>query len=269
LLWRTAPPDTLQGPAIAADMTARNVAKVFLIAQKGAYGEGLATVFQDAFDGDVTLRVFGSENERTALITEGGSAAAGEVLFISSTQSDLVAFLVAAGQNSGYTDKTLFLTDSAANKEVVDGAPRALYPRIRGTRPTPVSAADPVFNNFRGAYASEYKDDVTSFSFTAHSYDAAWLVFYGAASSWFANGEVTGVGIAQGLRKLSSGKAYDIAPLNWGGIQETLRGGDGVDVQGASGALDYDDETEETSAEIEVWVIGAAAEGGYEVQPAP
>jgi ABC-type branched-subunit amino acid transport system substrate-binding protein len=269
LLWRTAPPDTLQGPAIAADMTARGISNIFLIAQKGAYGEGLATVFQDAFEGDVTLRVFGSDNERTALITEGGSAAASEVLFISSTQADLVAFLSAADQNPGYAAKTFFLTDSAANKEVIDGGPAALYPRVRGTRPTPVSAADPVFNNFSGAYASEYKEDVTAFSFAAHTYDAAWLVFYGAASSSFASGQVTGVGIAKGLRKVSSGKAYDIAPLNWGGIQERLRGGDGVDVQGASGALNYDPVTEETSAEIQVWVIGAAAEGGYEVQAAP
>jgi ABC-type branched-subunit amino acid transport system substrate-binding protein len=269
LLWRTAPPDTLQGPAIAADMTQRGVSDIFLIAQKGAYGEGLATVFQDAFDGDVTLRVFGSENERAALITEGGSAAASEVLFISSAQTDLVAFLIAAGQNPGYADKTFFLTDSAANKEVIDGAPSALRARVRGTRPTPVSDADPVFNNFSGAYASEYKEDVTAFSFAAHTYDAAWLVFYGAASSSFASNQVTGVGIAKGLRKLSSGKAYDIAPLNWGGILETLRGGGVVDVRGASGALDYDPVTEETSADIQVWVIGAAAEGGYEVQPAP
>jgi branched-chain amino acid transport system substrate-binding protein len=270
LLWRTAPPDTLQGPVIAEDMTARAISNIFVIAQTGAYGEGLATVFQDAFAGDVTLRVFKSENERTALITEGASSAASEVLFISSTQADVIAFLSAAGQNPGYATKTFFLTDSAANKEIVDGSPPALYERIRGTRHTPVNSADPVFNNFRGAYASEYKnEDVTSFSFTAHMYDAAWLVFYGAAASQFESGEVTGLGIAQGLRRLSSGKEYAVQPLSWGGVQETLRGGAGVNLQGASGALDYDPVTEETSAPVEVWVIGAAAGGGYEVQAAP
>jgi hypothetical protein len=41
-----------------------------------------------------------------------------------------------------------------------------------------------------------------------------------------------------------------------------------VNLQGASGALDYDPVTEETSAPVEVWVIGAAAGGGYEVQAA-
>jgi branched-chain amino acid transport system substrate-binding protein len=269
LLWRTAPPDTLQGPVIASDMTARGIADIFLIAQKGAYGEGLATVFQQSFKGDVTLRVFGSENERTALVTEAAASTASEVLFISSIQTDVIAFLNAAGQNPGYAMKTFFLTDSAANKEVIDGSPSALYERIRGTRPTPVDSADPVFNNFRGSYASEYTDDVTEFSFTAHMYDAAWLLFYGSASSLFTQNEVTGPGIAQGLRKLSAGKAFDVQPLSWGGILESLRSGTSVNVRGASGELDFDPTTEETSAPIQVWAIAAAAGGEFEVRPAP
>jgi branched-chain amino acid transport system substrate-binding protein len=178
----------------------------------------------------------------------------------------VIAFLSAAHQNPRYESKTFFLSDAAANKEVIDGSPPALYERIRGTRPTPVDAEDPVFNNFSGAYASEYAgESVSEFSFAAHMYDAAWVVFYGSASSLFSSGEVTGAGIARGLRKVSSGKAYDVAPLSWGGILETLRSGASIDVQGASGALDYDPVTEETSAEIEVWVIGDDAT----VQPAP
>jgi len=269
LLWRTAPPDTLQGPVIAADLAARSISQVFLIAQKGAYGEGLATVFQQSFKGDVTLRVFGSENERTAMVTEAGASPATEVLFISSTQADVIAFLNAANQNPAYAMKTFFLTDSAANKEVIDGSPPALYPRIRGSRPTPVNSASPVFNNFSGSYASEYSEDVTAFSYTAHMYDATWLVFYGAASSLFSQKQVSGVGIARGLRRVSSGKAFDVQPLSWGGILETLRTGAGVNVRGASGELDYDPVTEETSAPIQVWVIGANATGGFEVQAAP
>jgi branched-chain amino acid transport system substrate-binding protein len=269
LLWRTAPPDTLQGPVIAEDMKARGVASTFVIAQKGAYGEGLATVFQASFK-TATLRVFGSDNERTAQITEGGDAPDTEVLFISSTQADVIAFLSAAGQNPGYAGKTFFLTDAAANKEVIDGSPPALYPRIRGTRPKPVDPADPVFNNFRGGYASEYKnEDVTAFSFAAHMYDATWLLLYGAASSQFSEDSVTGLGIARGLRKLSSGKAYNIQPLNWGGIQEKLRSGSTVDVHGASGELDYDPVTEETSAPIQVWTIAPDGTGANVVTPAP
>jgi branched-chain amino acid transport system substrate-binding protein len=131
-----------------------------------------------------------------------------------------------------------------------------------------VNPADAVFANFSGSYASEYSEDVTAFSFTAHMYDATWLVLYGAASSLFSRGEVTGLGIAQGLRKVSSGKAFDVQPLSWGGILETLRTGAGVNVRGASGELDYDPATEETSAPIQVWTIGASADGGFEVIPA-
>jgi ABC-type branched-subunit amino acid transport system substrate-binding protein len=267
LLWRTAPPDTLQGPVIAADMSSRGVTDVFLIAQEGAYGEGLSTVFQESFSGSVVVRLFSTENERTARITEAATATASEILFISSTQADVIAFLNAANQNPGYASKTFFLTDSAANKEVIDESPSALFARIRGTRPTPVNAADPVFNNFRGGYASEYGEDVTAFSFTAHMYDAAWLVFAGSAWSTFREGGVTGRGIAKGLRKISSGKAFDIQPLSWGGIAQSFRSGSGIDVRGASGDLNYDPVTEETTAAIQVWVIGTGSGGEFEIQP--
>lgn len=269
LLWRTAPPDTLQGPAIAADLTARGVSEVFLIAQEGAYGEGLATAFQRSFQGEVTLRVFGSKSERAALVTEAASSSASEVLFISPTQADVIAFLQAAEQNPGYDDKTFFLTDSAANDDVIDGSPKALYDRIRGSRPTPVDEASPVFDDFSASYSSEYSDDVTEHSFTAHMYDATWLVFYGSAASLFDQNEVTGLGIAQGLRRLSFGKAFDVQPPSWRGILEVLRSGKGVNVRGASGELDYDPVSEETSAPIQVWTIGPTEDGGYEVSVAP
>ncbi len=93
----------------------------------------------------------------------------------------MIAFLKAASQNPGYESKHFFLTDSAANKEVVDQVPMALLDRIRGTRPTPADSRDPVFNNFSGSYFAEYSEDVTAFSFTAHTYDASWLIFYGSA----------------------------------------------------------------------------------------
>ncbi len=270
LLWRTAPPDTLQGPIIAEDMKNRGISDVLVIAQKGSYGEGLATVFQQAFSsfGTVKVRLFGSENERNTFVTEGGSATAPEVLFISSTQADVTAFLNAAGQDAAYQSKTFFLTDSAANKEVVDGSPQGVFDRIRGTRPRPVDSRDPVFNNFRNSYASEYSEEVTAFSFTAHTYDASWLVFYGSAWSTFQEHGVTGLGIARGLRKLSAGREINIQPLTWSGVVESFRSGGGVNVRGASGTLDYDPLTEETSAPIEVWVIRPAAGGGFEVQPA-
>ena len=131
-----------------------------------------------------------------------------------------------------------------------------------------MDSRDPVFNNFRGSYASEYNEDVTAFSFTAHTYDATWLVFYGSAWSSIQEKSISGLGIAKGLRKISSGREFNIQPLTWGSVLESFRSGSAINVRGASGALDYDPLTEETSAPIQVWVIRPATAGGYEVQPA-
>ena len=47
LLWRTAPPDSLQGVAVAEDMKSRGLRTVAVMYQTGPYGEGLAEVFLD------------------------------------------------------------------------------------------------------------------------------------------------------------------------------------------------------------------------------
>lgn len=269
LLWRTAPPDNLQAETIAEDMAKRGVTDVFVIAQKGDYGEGLVTLFRGKFSANFKVRYFGTSNERNSFITEAASSTASEVLFISSIPEDVSDFLIQAGLDTRYANKTFFLTDSAATQEVIDKAPVTVRDRVRGTRPTPVDSTDTAFSNFRGSYASEYAGaDVTKISFAAHTYDATWLVFYGSAWAYLHEGNNTGIGIARGLRKLSAGDEVLIQPISWGGIVKAFRSGTGVNVRGASGTLDYNPDTEELSAPIQVWVIGAAADGGYEVQPA-
>jgi branched-chain amino acid transport system substrate-binding protein len=271
LLWRTAPPDSLQGSKIATDMKSRDVTKVAVIYQAGAYGEGLATVFQDNFKPNkADVKPFSSENERIQMITDVGSSSASEVLFISSAQADVIAFLSAVEKNPTYASKTLFLTDSAASQDVIDKSPASVYEKIRGTRPSPIDPSDPVYTNFVGAYGGEYGmgDDVSKFSFTAHAFDAAWLVFYGTAWSKLQTDAITGTGIAAGLRKISSGPPVNIQPLSWKGLVEKFRSGTGVDVHGASGELNYDPVTEETSAEIQVWhiVTGGTSPSGHQVE---
>ncbi|HET6581804.1 MAG TPA: ABC transporter substrate-binding protein, partial [Nannocystaceae bacterium] len=48
-LWRTAPPDSLQGRVIAADVFGRDITKVGIIYQTGAYGDALSSLFIQRF----------------------------------------------------------------------------------------------------------------------------------------------------------------------------------------------------------------------------
>ena len=72
-------------------MKSRNVTSVAIIYQAGAYGEGLATVFQDNFKPNkADSTPFSSDNERIQAITDAGNSSATEVLFIRTRRLELI-----------------------------------------------------------------------------------------------------------------------------------------------------------------------------------
>lgn len=262
LLWRTAPPDSLQGVAIADDMRRQDFGRteavdaVAVIHESGAYGEGLAAVFADAFAGDATFFLYDDDNSRTEAVATVGSGSFDEVLFVSSQTNDVVAFLNAAATPS-FDGKRIFLTDSAANGDVLSNAVSDRFGVVRGSRPAPLDPGnDLVYSLFLSAYRAEFRDDAEQYSFSAQAYDAAWLVSYGIGWAIYQeNNQVTGDTIARGLRRLSAGDPVEIRPSNWNRVQQSFMAGQSVDVAGASGALDYDSNTEETRSDVEIWAI--------------
>lgn len=266
LLWRTVPGDGLQAAAIVSDMADRSLTDVAVIYQEGAYGEGLADEFSELFSGNVSRHPFASDSQRSEEIQRVSTSSATEVLFVSSDNADVIAFLNAVATNDNYDGKTLFLTDAAASQDVVEASPSEVFSRIRGTRPAPLDTSNFVYGTFVTAYTSEYTgEDVTQFSFTAHSYDAAWLAFLGSARAVLSK-DAGGPGVARGLRRLSSGSSYELTASNWPDMVADLRAGVAIDVSGASGDLDFDAATEELTAPIEVWVVRDDG-GGFEVVP--
>jgi branched-chain amino acid transport system substrate-binding protein len=262
-LWRTAPPDSIQGKVIAEDLRARDVSTVEVVYQIGAYGEELSRVFQEEFaklggTSDGSPSVYTDATEIGPIASSIADSSADTVLFISSQAGDVEAFLDAASVAAllpKYQAKGIFLTDAAANADVLTKAEPDLFPNVRGTRPA--KSTGPVNSAFSGAYASAFDGvDVSQFSFTAHAFDASWLVLYGSAWSHLQlGGEVSGLGIARGLRRISAGEKVEVGGSKYKTVIQAFRGGGSVDVVGASGELDYDPATEETTAPIEVWRI--------------
>lgn len=273
LFWRTAPPDSLQGEVVAADMLARHTRYVSVLYGTGSYGEGLAGVFNTAFKaggGTVSLHPFTDATTRDVAIGTVAGSQPDEVLFISAEGRDVAAFLNGAAVLREYDGLPLFLTDTARDADVLaasSASASALFDQVRGT--APAVPAGKVYNFFSGAYSSAYAPDAASDSvYTAHSWDAAWLAIYGVAWSADNEGGISGTGIARGLRHLSAGTEVWISPTSWTQVRAQFEAGAPVDVWGASGPLDYDPDTEETTAAIDVWVIeGGTFATEYSVPP--
>ncbi|MBX3217950.1 MAG: hypothetical protein KF850_38445, partial [Labilithrix sp.] len=203
-------------------------------------------------------------SQRDAAIVQAAASSPAFVLFFSSQTPDAVAFLNAATSLASYDDIGLFLTDSAANPDLLSGAAgaAALFPRVIGSRPAVPQG--PTFELFKTSYNAAFKKDPGALAFVPHAYDATWLVFYGSAFALRQERSVTGIGIARGLRKVSaSGEEIPVTPANWARISSALGAGTAVNVSGASGNLDYDPATEETAGLIDVWKI---AEDGKSIQ---
>ncbi len=263
-LWRTAPPDTFQGPVIADALIGRGSTNVAAIHRADAYGQGLAEVVFEAFvGGGRNLELLPYDTGQGLVDQTVDAVSAGdvdEVLFISSSLDEVVTFLGAASVLTGYAGVDLMLTDTARNQDLLDEAADAIddLGTIRGT--SPALPTGPVYDAFQAAYTVAYGEDVTGRSYTAHAYDAAWLVAYGAAWADAQGDPRSGVAIARGLRRISDGAPVEIRAAGWDVVTSAFALGDGVDVEGASGELDYDDVTGETSGPIELWEIAADGE---------
>lgn len=278
MLWRTAPPDSLQGAAIAYDMRNPGLGRtevvdtVAVIYQTGAYGEALAQVFSTEFEaagGSTMLFDYETDGQRSEQVGTVAQMAFDEVLFISSQTREVIEFMNSVAGLGGFDSKGIFLTDSAANPDLLMEADPTRFDQVRGTRQAPRDEeTDLVYAAFLAAYIAEYFEDVRPFSFTANSYDAAWLLVYGAAWSLYQEGEVSGLGIAKGMRRLTSGQPeIDMIPTNWEQIRQRFEDGIPVDIAGASGNLDYDPLTEETTGRIETWRIENMAIVGIDTWP--
>lgn len=268
LLWRTAPPDDLQGAVIAGYMADTLAAEeVAVIHEAGPYGEGLADAFIERFSGEVSRWSFSSNSERDEAIASIGSA--DQVLFIAADKDDLTSFFFAASQISAFQDEKepvgIFLADGAYYIDIFEDVSEhdALFAQVRGSRPTSIPGT--VYDAFSASYAATFGgQDPGEAGYTAYAFDAAWLLLYGTAWSLYQEDEISGVGIGRGLRKVSAGEPIDIKPSTWISARAQFQAGQSVDVTGASGNLDYDPESGETSAPIEIWGVESDGSGGYQ-----
>jgi branched-chain amino acid transport system substrate-binding protein len=96
-------------------------------------------------------------------------------------------------------------------------------------------------------------------TYSAHAYDAAWLVLYGAAWSTIQEHATIPLGIARGLRKISAGAATPIIPSSWLGVVTAFRAGSSINLSGASGEIDFDPSNKNVTAPIEIWNISSAS----------
>ncbi|MFP4600936.1 MAG: hypothetical protein ACLFVJ_21980, partial [Persicimonas sp.] len=123
--------------------------------------------------------------------------------------------------------------------------------RVRGTAPRTLSDADYVpWNSFRLKFNSSTEWRAENVQYVANSYDAVYAIALAAAGSGF-----TGPQLAEGMKQLSEGEP--IAATQ----DEAQRGmnlrerGNTIDLRGASGELNFDENGDPTAGQIALWCL--------------
>lgn len=261
LLWRTAPSDALQGAAMAAYLLDQGFEKVALVNRDDAYGNG----FVDRIRGP--LRDAGRAGEANLFnrrYPAMGATAQDYVGILGDMQTfdpdvvvliafleDAIEFLTLAAE---LDFDRFILTDGARNTQIIDDVMNPqIVDGIIGT--APASPAGDVYDDFVFDYTAKFGADPDVFN--AQAYDAMYLLGYAVAGS---NGApLTGAGISEQLKRLSSGPVVNPGGDTWNANAALLAGDPGasIDYEGASGPLNFD-AVGEAATDVEGWRLDRA-----------
>ena len=263
LFWRTAPSDQLQGAVLGQSVVAvypkvdQTLKKVAVVFRDDAYGAGLADAFQKSWTGQTSLHKFVIGADLAAVAASAAAATPDGVMFVDIGGDRAVQFITAMAKNAALSSKPLYLADGSKNEALLDAAlPLAVRTIIFNQTVGTVAAAPagPDFKLFQSSYKSEFGSDPANSAFTANGYDA---VYVGAAGVVFASQDTNaydGRNVATGLTHLVSGTEIHVSKLTWGAIKSGLTtGAKSINITGVSGALDFDKDTGEAKALIEIW----------------
>ncbi|MHB8878669.1 MAG: ABC transporter substrate-binding protein [Myxococcaceae bacterium] len=271
LVWRTAPSDAIQGRVIAElllnDPAFTGVARVGVVYLDDPYGQGLQQVLADRYGAAAGKFL------KTIPYARGGDLgkAVGDLAAFDPDVTVLIAFpddavpILAAAQAFPVLTKAQnhrwFFTDSAKDPALLASATAAQISSAYGTQPA--QGAGQASQSFRDRFQAKYSIDPLNFSFTSNSYDAMYVLAMGAAHAVGAdgNGPVTGPTLALGLTKLSAGTSYKLTPDQLTPAKAALQGGTSIDIEGASGKLNFDSSTGEAPSPIDLWQVTAAGTG--------
>ncbi|MEO6953745.1 MAG: ABC transporter substrate-binding protein [Polyangia bacterium] len=263
LVWRTCASDLLQGKELATliDPTATHVTSAYV---DSTYGTGLNSAFSAALGaqfapGPAPATVSSSFPEGTM-----GSAVVSYLLANPVPQyalliadADVPSWLEALDSGGTSLSKTQYLfTDGAKAQSLLDtSASTALLARVRGTGPA--NPDTPAGQDFKTRYRGQFGVDATNIAFTSNNYDAVFAMAV-AMGALLPGSAVTGSFIADGMSRLSdpTGTSIDVGPNGFLSAYGMLAMGHSVNLQGASGPIDFDPVTGDVlTAPIEVWTI--------------
>lgn len=267
LVWSMAPSDDLQG-SVLADLLVdggpvqRDGGQVTVIHRDDVYGNGLwtriSTLMRQSGVNPVRVSFAANFNADGGTLNLPPAARTSPAAVVIASPTEAVAVLESWKATGDADPKWLFSDNARATSLVTgltDGASRLAG--SLGTVPsTPSAATSATYSDFDFQYRNAFSVDPAGAAFVANTYDATMVLMLGTV--WAeAHGGLTGANVAAGLAMLADGTQSEtpLLPDNLTQLSSQLRQGRAVNVEGASGALQFDPATGVPPGPIDVWTV--------------
>jgi ABC-type branched-subunit amino acid transport system substrate-binding protein len=279
--WRTSPSDNIQAVPLRLSVgeiaTAHTLSpiKLAVLYKNDAYGGGLFTQVTTSLsiNGAPVGDASNAGNFKPVQYAADGSDLASGVAQIVAFQPNIVALfgtneVVSSGLDAiesswpgGSTPPPrpyYLLSDGGEVQELLDeiSTNAGLRTRVRGTVP---GTNNPLFQAFSLKYQGKYGSPANVFGM-AGSYDAMYLLAY-ATASLGSGATVDGTGVSNGMDKMVGGIPIDVGTSAMQNALGALMGGGAIDINGASGPLDFDLQAHEAPSDIDVWCVVIDGQG--------
>lgn len=254
--WRTAPPDTYQGKALAGLAKAQNLQTVSVLAVNNDYGNGLLASFIPAFE-TMGGKVLNKANptlyrpDAASFESEVGAAFRGNpdaVLLVAYPETGSLV-LKAAYQQGLLGKSKILVTDGMKEAKIADlvGKTRQGDYIAAGLRGTAASARGPALKQFQAKYQAQYRRLPKIYD--PNTWDAAALLVLAAELARSPNGNAIKAAIPQVANPPGTAVSDVCQALT------LIRAGTKVNYQGASGNTDFN-QWGDVIGTYEVWEIG-------------
>ena len=275
LVWRTIASDANQAPAmiqLARAATTAPEPKFAVIVVNSAYGTGFLQEITNTWigldpdlinsDRFVTLRY---EQPSDGKVSATDVSAIGEALFsgasalnpdvilmVGSTEGQELLYSLEQDHVDGAQPQWV-LSEALQSDGLLDTKFQAYWDRIQGT--TFLQAETATYQTFRQNYSGEFGGrEAKDFPFSDKAFDAAYVIALAIASS---SDPLTAKGseLALQIRKMSGGSGKYVLNTNeFNSAATALNQGQIIDIEGASGGLDFDSRGD-VSSDVARWSI--------------
>jgi ABC-type branched-subunit amino acid transport system substrate-binding protein len=250
--FRTAPPDSLQGPALAQLLLEDNRQTITILTRNDSYGTGFGASLQKAFeDGGGEVAVNGAYDaaapdfKADVAKIVGKNADANVVIGFNDDGGKIVKEMIA--QDVGPKDVPLYTADGMQGSSFYKGIDPANPAVVRGIKGTaPAAAPAGVKHPFIAAFAKTGVDTI----FSPYYYDCTILVALAAQQS----GSDDPGSIKDEILELTRGGTKC---QTFKSCLDLLKAGEDIDWDGASGPVNFTDKHEPDQGVYDVWSYGA------------